>query len=124
MSMTYTWKMKEIKVMDETNSDGKVLKDAVVQTTWTKTGKDADGNEGVFSGATPLTAANVSESDFKALNTLTEEQVLTWIKALVEPDAVYVAHINEQILKDIERSKITQKAMPWGDPDFIPPTLE
>ena len=124
MSITYTWKMKEIKVMDETNSDGKVLKDAVVQTTWTKTGKDADGNEGVFSGATPLTAANVSESDFKALNTLTEEQVLTWIKALVEPDAVYVAHINEQILKDIERSKITQKAMPWGDPDFIPPTLE
>ena len=121
MSMTYTWKMKEIKVMDETNSDGKVLKDAVVQTLWTKTGKDADGNEGVFSGATPLTAANVSESDFKALNTLTEEQVLTWIKALVEPDAGYVAHINEQISKDIENQKITQKAMPWGDPDYVPP---
>ena len=121
MSMTYTWKMKEIKVMDETNSDGKVLKDAVVQTTWTKTGKDADGNEGVFTGATPLTAANVSEGDFKALNTLTEEQVLTWIKAVVEPDADYVAHINAQILKDIERNKVTQKAMPWGDPDFVPP---
>ena len=121
MSMTYTWKMKEIKVMDETNSDGKVLKDAVVQTLWTKTGKDADGNEGVFSGATPLTAANVSEGDFKALNTLTEEQVLTWIKALVEPDATYVAHINERISKDIEDKKITQKAMPWGDPDFVPP---
>ena len=121
MSMTYTWKMKEIKVMDETNSDGKVLKDAVVQTLWTKTGKDADGNEGVFSGATPLTAASVSESDFKALNSLTEEQVLTWIKALVEPDATYVAHINERISKDIEDKKITQKAMPWGDPDYIPP---
>ena len=121
MSMTYTWKMKEIKVMDETNSDGKVLKDAVVQTLWTKTGKDADGNEGVFSGATPLTAANVSESDFKELNTLTEEQVLTWIKALVEPDTGYVAHINERISKDIENQKISQKAMPWGDPDFIPP---
>ena len=121
MSMTYTWKMKESKVMDETNSDGKVLKDAVVQTMWQKTGKDADGNEGVFTGATPLTAASVSESDFKALNTLTEEQVLGWIKALVEPDTGYVAHINEQILKDIERQKITQKAMPWGDPDYIPP---
>ena len=121
MSMTYTWKMKEIKVMDETNSDGKVLKDAVVQTLWTKTGKDADGNEGVFTGATPLTAANVSESDFKALNSLTEEQVLTWIKALVEPDDAYVAHINERISKDIEDKKITQKAMPWGDPDFVPP---
>ena len=119
--MTYTWKMKEIKVMDETNSDGKVLKDAVVRTLWEKTGKDNDGNEGRFIGATPLTAANVSESDFKELNTLTEEQVLTWIKALVEPDTTYVAHINEQILKDIEQQKITQKAMPWGDPDFISP---
>ena len=122
--MTYTWKMKEIKVMDETNSDGKVLKDAVVQTLWEKTGKDDDENEGRFIGATPLTAANVSESDFKALNTLTEEQVLGWIKALVEPDAAYVAHINEQISKDIENKKITQKAMPWGDPNFVPPAQE
>ena len=68
MSMTYTWKMKEIKVMDETNSDGKVLKDAVVQTLWEKTGKDDDGNEGRFMGATPLTAANVSESDFSVFS--------------------------------------------------------
>ena len=121
MSMTYTWEMKEIKVMDETNSDGKVLKDAVVQTAWAKTGKDADGNEGVFRGATPLTAANVSEGDFKALDTLTEEQVLGWIKPIVEADSSYVAHIDEQILKHIERNKVTQKAMPWGDPDFVPP---
>ena len=121
MSMTYTWKMKEIKVMDETNSDGKVLKDAVVQTVWTKTGKDTDGNEGVFTGATPLTAANVPEGDFKALDTLTEEQVLGWIKPIVEADSSYVAHINEMIAEDIERNKVTQKAMPWGDPDFVPP---
>lgn len=119
--MTYTWKMKEIKVMDETNSDGKVLKDAVVRTLWTKTGKDTDGNEGVFTGATPLTAASVSEGDFKALDTLTEEQVLGWIKPIVEADSGYVAHIDEQILKDIERNKVAQKAMPWGDPDFVPP---
>ena len=121
MAITYTWKMKEIKIVDQTNSEGKVLKDAVVQTLWQKIGKDDDGNEGIFMGATPLTAANVSESDFKELNSLTEEQVLTWIKALVEPDAAYVTHINEQISKDIENKKITQKAMPWGDPNFAPP---
>ena len=121
MAITYTWRMREIKIVDQTNSEGKVLKDAVVQTLWEKTGKDDDGNEGRFMGATPLTAANVSESDFKELNSLTEEQVLTWIKALVEPDAAYVAHINEQISKDIENKKITQKAMPWGDPNFAPP---
>ena len=121
MAITYTWKMKEIKIVDQTNSEGKVLKDAVVQTLWQKIGKDDDGNEGIFMGATPLTAVNVPEADFKELSTLTEEQVLGWIKALVEPDTAYVAHINEQILKDIERNKITQKAMPWGDPDFVPP---
>ena len=111
--MTYTWKMKEIKVMDETNSDGKVLKDAVVQTLWEKTGKDDDGNEGRFMGAPPLTAVNVPEADFKALNTLTEEQVLGWIKAIVEADAPYVAHINEIIEEGIEKDKIKVAPLPW-----------
>ena len=115
MAITYTWKMKEIKIVDQTNSEGKVLKDAVVQTLWQKIGKDDDGNEGIFMGATPLTAVNVPEADFKALNTLTEEQVLGWIKAIVEPDASYVAHINEVIEEAIENNKIKLAPMPWDD---------
>ena len=67
MAITYTWKMKEIKIVDQTNSEGKVLKDAVVQTLWQKIGKDDEGNEGIFMGATPLTAVNVPEADFKEL---------------------------------------------------------
>ena len=115
MAITYTWKMKEIKIVDQTNSEGKVLKDAVVQTLWQKIGKDDDGNEGIFMGATPLTAVNVPEADFKALNTLTEEQVLGWIKAIVEADATYVAHINEVIEEAIEKDKIKLAPMPWDD---------
>ncbi len=122
MAITYTWKMKEIRVMDETNSEGKVLKDAVVRTTWRKIGTDDDGVEGDFMGATPLTAANVPEGDFKALNTLTEEQVLEWIKAIVETDPTYVAHINEMIAEHIAEKKIAQKAMPWGDPEYVDPS--
>ena len=121
MAITYTWKMKEIKVMDETNSEGKVLKDAVVRTMWRKIGTDDDGVEGDFMGATPLTAANVPEGDFKALNTLTEEQVLEWIKAIVEADPTYVAHIDEMIAEHIAEKKIAQKPMPWGDPEFVDP---
>ncbi len=115
MAITYTWKMKEIKIVDQTNSEGKVLKDVVVQTLWQKIGKDDEGNEGIFMGATPLTAVNVPEADFKALNTLTEEQVLGWIKAIVEPDASYVAHINEVIEEAIEKNKIKLAPMPWDD---------
>lgn len=115
MAITYTWKMKEIKIVDQTNSEGKVLKDAVVQTLWQKIGKDDDGNEGIFMGATPLTAVNVPEADFKALNTLTEEQVLGWIKAIVEPDTTYVAHINEVIEEAIAKDKIKLAPLPWDD---------
>ena len=113
MAITYTWKMKEIKIVDQTNSEGKVLKDAVVQTLWQKIGKDDDGNEGIFMGATPLSAVNVPEADFKALDTLTEEQVLTWIKAIVEADSTYVAHINEVIADAIENGKIKTAPLPW-----------
>jgi len=113
VAFTYTWKMKEIKIVDQTNSEGKVLKDAVVQTLWQKIGKDDDGNEGIFMGATPLSAVNVPEADFKALDTLTEEQVLTWIKAIVEADSTYVAHINEVIAEAIETGKIKTAPLPW-----------
>ena len=116
MALTYTWKMKEIKVVDQTNSEGKVLKDAVVQTLWQKIGKDDEGNEGIFMGATPLTAVNVPEADFKELSTLTEEQVLGWVKAVVEPDSTYVAHINEVIAEAIENNKVKVAPLPW-DPE-------
>ncbi len=113
MAITYTWKIREMKIVDQTNSEGKVLKDAVVQTLWQKIGKDDEGNEGIFMGATPLTAVNVPEADFKELSTLTEEQVLGWIKAIVEPDAPYVAHINEVIEEAIEKDKVKITPLPW-----------
>ena len=77
---------------------------------------DDDGNEGRFMGATPLTAVNVPEADFKELSTLTEEQVLGWVKALVEPDSTYVAHINEVIAEAIEKDKVKVAPLPW-DPE-------
>ena len=45
MSMTYTWKVIEMKIKDQTNADGDALKDAVIGTLWSKTGEDTDGNE-------------------------------------------------------------------------------
>ena len=64
MSMTYTWEITSLKTQSQTNILGDTLENAVVQTYWKKTGTDADGNTGSFSGATPFTAAN-TPADFR-----------------------------------------------------------
>ena len=105
MSMTYTWAVKDMQVKDQTNSDGDTLKDAVVQTHWKKTGKDSDGNEGTFDGATPFTAENTPKGSFKALADLKESDVLGWIQAQVVGD--YEVHVNAQIQKKIDDKAMT-----------------
>jgi len=112
MSLTYTWEVTSIQTKDETNSDNATNKDAVIQTRWKKIGKDSDGNEGTFAGATPLTSVNTSASDFKALADLKESDVLGWIQAQVTGD--YEVHVNAQIQKQIDEKAIKNPDMPWA----------
>lgn len=109
MAITYTWKVTSVK----TKTEGDNV-DAVVQTYWTKTGTDEDGNTGVFSGATPFTSVNVPEGEFVAFEDLTEEVVLNWIKAVVVDS--YEQHVNEQIAKQIDAKKnpVEEKSLPWA----------
>ena len=81
---------------------------------WKKIGTDADGNEGTFSGATPFSAANLTEENFKQFDTLTEEIVLGWIQAIVVDG--YEEHVNGQIQKQIDEkvTPIVDSAMPWA----------
>lgn len=110
--MEYTWKVTGIKTKNEVNNDGVVLPNAVCQTYWEKIGTDSEGNEGKFSGATPFSAANLSEEQFQELDTLTEETVLDWIKAIVVED--YEEHVNATIQRDIDSNAITDAEMPWS----------
>ena len=114
MAVTYTWAVTGLKTKNETNADGVVLNNAVVQTYWKKTGTDENGNEGTFSGATPFTAADVPAGEFVAFESLTEEIVLGWIKAVVV--GTYEEHVNGQIQKQIDQSinPVVESAMPWA----------
>lgn len=106
--MIYTWKVTGIKTRNEGD-----YQNAVVQTYWTKTGTDEDGNEGVFNGATPFTTTTMPEgSTFVPFAELTEEIVLGWIKAAV---VSYEDHINEQIQKQIDQKKapVEEPTLPW-----------
>jgi hypothetical protein len=110
MAITYTWKVTSVK----TKTEG-ANQDAVVQTYWTKTGKDSANNEGTFSGATPFTTTTMpAGTAFVAFKDLTEEIVLGWIKAVVVGS--YEEHVNGVIQKAID-DKVTPVAeaqMPWA----------
>ena len=109
MAMTYTWKVTSVKVKDEGDNT-----DAVVQTYWTKTGTDDNGEQGTFSGATPFTSVDVPDGEFVAFADLTEEIILGWIQAVVVDE--YENHVNQQIQKQIDQRAIAEKDLPWSTP--------
>ena len=89
-----------------------------------KIGTDEDGNEGIFSGATPFTPDPTDDSGpFIPFDELTEENVLDWIKTIVIGQ--YEQHVNKQIQRQIDdkRNPITDEALPWASVDTTtPPT--
>jgi len=109
MSITYTWKVKSVKVRD-----GNGVASAVVQTYWDKIGTDSSGHTGTFAGATPFPLESVNPESFIAFEDLTEEIVLGWIQSIVIGD--YEKHVNEQIQKQIDdvKSPIVEPDLPWA----------
>lgn len=113
------WEVTGLKTKNEVNGDGIVLPNAVCQTYWKASYTDADGNEGSFSGATPFSAVNLSEEQFAEFDTLTEETVLDWVKAIVVDS--YFDHVVERIQRQIDELAIEEATMPWA-PETETPT--
>ena len=124
MAFTYTWSVTGLKKKDQVNSEDATLSGAIIQTYWKVVGVDAEGNEGEFAGATPFTAENVPAGDFTPFADLTEEQVLSWIRAHVEGDQPYMDHINERIQYQIDQNLEEEvHEMPWGGVVTPPPPV-
>lgn len=114
MALTIEYKVTSLKVKDEVNSEGVTLSNAVCQTYWKATGTDADGNVGEFSGATPFSAATVPSANFKDFADLVEADVIGWIQAVVDGDAAYKSHIEDQIQKQIDATITREEVLPWA----------
>jgi len=114
--MEYTWKITNIKTADTAD-----VADAIVQTYWTKTGTDENGNEGTFTGATPFALATVNPDTFVPLSSLTEETVLSWIQGVVVND--YEEHVNGQIQKQIDLKIVKEVKMPWAPEEIVEPIV-
>lgn len=116
MSITYTWNIDSLKTKTVGGVDN-----VVIQTYWKKTGTDADGNVGSFSGATPFPVTEATDvSTLTAFADLTEEQVLSWIQAQVVDG--YEEHVNAQIQKQIDDQAISEADLPWSTPTEETPT--
>jgi len=125
MSWTYTWEIERLKVKDEVNNDGVTLRNAVCNTYWKITGTNSDGDSASWSGATPFSAAAVGEDDFSDFADLTETEVIGWVRNVVENDAGYMAHINEQLQKQIDlenEEEIDTEGLPWASNTSVTPT--
>ena len=116
MGLTYEWKLTGLR---KQNSEH--LSDAVVGTNWKLTGTDEDGNVGTFNGATPFNISTVNTASFIEYSSLTEEQVLGWVKNHVSGSTPtnYMEHINGVILKEIASKKwtkieVNETDLPWS----------
>lgn len=112
MSYTYTWALKSLKKADVNDLSG-----VIVQTHWTCTGTDEDGDEGTFNGATPFDPAEVDPEGYTAYEDLTEAQVLGWIQGVVVGG--YKDHVDQQIAKQIAAKKnpieeVAEGQFPWS----------
>lgn len=118
MAMTYEWSITGLRKRNQVNNDGDTLEGAIVQTYWKCVGTDdVTGDVGEFPGATPFTAVNVPAGSFKQFSQLTEDDVLGWVRAYVDNDSTYWAHIQERIDKQIDERAIEDVAdLPWGSP--------
>jgi|688.fasta_scaffold01249_3 hypothetical protein len=109
MAVSYTWKVTGLKTTTVANTS-----DVVVQTYWKKIGTDGD-LVGEFSGATPFSSNNMpANTSFIPFSDLTENDVLTWIKAVVVD--TYENHVNEVIQKQIDEKKnpVVDNSLPWA----------
>jgi hypothetical protein len=116
MGLTYEWKLTGLR-----KQNSETVNDAVVGTQWKLTGTDEDGNQGSFSGATPFNINEVNTGSFIEYSSLTEAQVLNWVKNHVSGSSPtsYMDHINGVILKEINSKKwtsvnVSETDLPWS----------
>ena len=115
MALTYVYAVTSLKKTTDGSIDN-----AVVQSTWTCTGTDADGDSGVFNGATPFPLSSVDPDNFIPYEELTEADIIGWIQAVVV--GPYKDHIDGQINKQIALIKDPVVEVPSNELPWSPPT--
>jgi len=103
--MEYTWKITGLNRSDEQING---LDDVVLEAAFSVRGVDTDGVRAEYHGAVQL--AEPDANDFTAFSSLTETEVIGWVKS-----AVAVANIEANIAGKVTRKRNQQAltGLPW-----------
>jgi hypothetical protein len=110
--MNFSWEIVSMATKDETNTDGVVLQNSVVQIQWKRIGTDVDGVSHNFLGNSFMTAENVAESDFIPFFNLTEENVVSWLETKLGNGEL--EKIDQIITKRVEKKNSIVRTPPWS----------
>jgi hypothetical protein len=108
--MKYTWAIKQLNVIP---SKGQHT-DVVHSIEWDVTGVDGDDSAST-SGALSINTDNVQ--NFVAYENLTEEQVLSWLFAVLGQDGKQKAEAQVQAVIEAKRSTVAivpKASLPWS----------
>jgi len=110
--MNYVWKIVKLSTSDQVNADGDTLTDAVVRVKWKKIAVDENGiGLATYLGYNEFDASNTTSADFIPFADLTEEQVLSWVKASHSSD--FTISVDSIIAKKIAKADTTERFVPW-----------
>jgi len=102
--MNYTWNVIQIGKRDVTNINGDVLTDAVVYVEWQKTATDTDGTIAHCTGKTDLDLSNTGVGDFIAFESVTKDNLITWVEAALGGQT---QAINKTLNKKLDAKRTT-----------------
>jgi hypothetical protein len=123
MTLTYEWKIIEIEKAPSLNA----LSDVVVSVNYKYTGTDSDsGHSNEYYGRTSIGAPDAS--NFVPLANLTENQVSSWVEAVLSEETEVDTSSKLEIIKTeiinnineiITPTKLKRQQLPWAPAEDI-----
>lgn len=109
--MNYSYHILKLGLRDETNTDGEVNENSVVEIQWKKIATDTDGITASYVGKTLVSSESTSSSDFVALADLTKDIVLNWVMSDISAKQ---DKINNTLQNKIDKKKTTFTTPNWN----------
>lgn len=109
--MIYTWEILKLGTLDQTNSDGDVLADAIISVKWKKIATNAANKSASYVGKTSLDLLSVSASDYIVLDDVTKADVVAWVEEAMT--ATEIANINTILAKKVEINTMSTFVPNW-----------
>lgn len=109
--MNYHWEIVNLATKDQTNSEGNLLENAVVNVQWKRVGTNSEGQSYSWLSQTTLSAESVPLGNFVSFFDLTEEIVIQWLENSIRTEDLEI--IDQKLIEKFERKSRITRNPPW-----------